>query len=102
MRRNVPQAGPASPPPAQPPRGDAAPSARNGTPEPALASPPPVEGGGARPAGVPQRTPRPEPDFSTLPPGIAASLARLAGIAVAPEPQPAEPQREKEREPEKT
>ncbi len=102
MRRNAPQAGPASPPPAQPPRGEAVPSARNGTPEPALASPPPVEGGGARPAGVPQRTPRPEPDFSTLPPGIAASLARLAGIAVAPEPQPAEPQREKEREPEKT
>lgn len=101
VHRNAPQAGPPPPPPAQPPRGEAVPSpARHDAPEPALAVPLPVQGDSARPATPPQRAPRPEPDFSTLPPGIAASLARLAGIAVAPEPGSAETQREMQREPE--
>ncbi|MBL8566428.1 MAG: EAL domain-containing protein [Hyphomicrobiaceae bacterium] len=48
-----------------------------------------------RPSPPRVRPPQPQPDFSTLPPGIAASLAKLAGIA-PPEPPPVPGARRKE------
>lgn len=107
--------GPASEPASGPPRGRdavalAMPPAVPAIPQPAGAAaggaPPsvapaaghalPVDGAnGARPPQRIVRTPRPQPDFSTLPPGIAASLAKLAGMP-PPTPPPDGAARRKE------
>lgn len=80
-------------PPPVPSNGGARIANGNGNaPKPELpSSPPPLrDGPGAprptQPAAAPQPiNPGPRgPDFSTLPPGIAASLARLAGMQGSP------------------
>jgi diguanylate cyclase (GGDEF)-like protein len=66
------------PPPPAPP---AHPTPRNSVPPPPVGPPPPMPANGASPAPPSA----PQPDFSTLPPSIAASLARLAGnVPAAP------------------
>jgi len=53
-----------------------------GPPGPGSAPPPPLPRSGAPPP--PHANGRPAADFSTLPPAIAESLARLAGRQAAP------------------
>lgn len=76
----------APPPPAQGPRPAAA-APLAGAPPPVQAPPLPVGNGSAPPRAAPMKPPAPprdEPDFSNLPPAIAESLARLAGVARKP------------------
>ena len=69
----------------------------------AVSSPPPSEPRPVAPAAdrsaqpAPTRSTRAEPDFSTLPPGIAASLAKLAGVSLPSEPPPLVVERQKEK-----
>jgi len=50
---------------------------------PAAAAPPPLPRSAPPPAAPPRPNGRPGADFSTLPPAIAESLARLAGRQTA-------------------
>jgi hypothetical protein len=65
---------------------------------PARTGPPPPlpAGNGQYAPPPPQPAPQPaQPDFSNLPPGVAASLARLAGVKL-PDGAAADPQKEKD------
>jgi diguanylate cyclase (GGDEF)-like protein/PAS domain S-box-containing protein len=83
LRRAPPPAEPQPPPAARPPSQEPKPPRLD--PAPAAASRAPVAPAARRPSKKTVMPQRPVPDFSGLPPAMAQSLARLAGVPWPPE-----------------